>query len=70
MLRNIWWSQGRAKFNELTASVFQFQWESIQALATLVKRTTDLSVTISNDTAYIAAEYGECEVPWVSLQVL
>ena len=30
---DIWWAQGRAKFNELTASVFQFQWGSIQKFA-------------------------------------
>ena len=62
-----WWDQGQAKFNKLTASVFQFKWGSIQSLATLVRRTIDLSVTISEDTAYISAEHGACEVTWVSL---
>lgn len=66
---NVWWNQGRAKFNELTVSVFQFQWESIQALAALVQRTMDLSITITGDSAYVAAEAGECEVSWVPLQV-
>ena len=64
-----WWSQGQAKVNELTASVFQFKWASIQALAALVKRTMELSVTITGETAYVAAESGECEVPWVTLQI-
>jgi uncharacterized protein YaeQ len=64
---NTWWAQGRAKINELTASVFQFQWARIQALAAMVKRTMDLSVTITDDTAYITAEDGACEVSWVSL---
>ena len=63
-----WWALGRAKFNELSAAVFQFQWRDIQALAALVQRTMDLSVTITGDTAYIAAKSGECEVSWVSLQ--
>jgi len=67
---NTWWDQGREKINKLTASVFQFQWGSIQALAALVKRTMDLSVTITDDTAYITAEYGACEVSWVSLRDL
>ncbi len=62
-----WWDQGQTKFTRLTASFYQFQWESIQALATLVKRTMDLSVTITEDTAYISAEHGACEVTWVSL---
>ena len=66
---DVWWDQGRAKFNELTVSVFQFQWERIQALAALVQRTMDLSITITGDSAYVAAESGECEVSWVPLQV-
>lgn len=64
-----WWSQGQAKFNELAVSVFQFQWGSIQALAALVKRRMDLSITITGDTAYVATEHGECEVSWIPLQV-
>ena len=66
---DVWWDQGRAKFNELTVSIFQFQWERIQALAALVQRTMDLSITITGDSAYVAAESGECEVSWVPLQV-
>ena len=66
---DVWWSQGRARFNELPVSVFQFQWTSIQALAELVQRTMDLSITITGDSAYVAAESGECEVSWVPLQV-
>ena len=66
---DVWWDQGRAKFNELTVSIFQFQWERIQALAALVQRTMDISITITGDSAYVAAESGECEVSWVPLQV-
>jgi len=66
---DVWWDQGRAKFNELPASIYQFQWESIQALAALVQRTMDLSITITGDSAYVAADSGECEVSWVPLQV-
>lgn len=64
-----WWSQGQAKVSELPASVFQFQWGNIQALAALVKRTMTLSVTITGDTAYVAAESGDCEVSWAPLQL-
>jgi uncharacterized protein YaeQ len=65
---DVWWNQGRAKFGDLKVSIFQFQWESIQSLATLVQRTMDLSVTITDDSAYIATESGECEVSWATLQ--
>jgi uncharacterized protein YaeQ len=66
---DVWWQQGQTRFNELPASVFRFRWEDIQALAALVQRTMDLSVTITGDSAYIAAEAGECEVSWEPLQV-
>jgi uncharacterized protein YaeQ len=67
---NTWWDQGRAKIKKLTASVYQFQWGSMQALAAMVNRTMDLTVTITNDTAYIADGNGACEVSWVSLRDL
>lgn len=65
---DVWWEKGRDKFNELTVSVYQFQWRSIQALAKLAQRTMDISITISGDSAYVAAEAGECEVAWSVLQ--
>jgi len=34
-----------------------------------MKRTMDLSITITGNTAYISAQSGECEVAWVPLQV-
>lgn len=63
-----WWMDGRTKFNALKASIFQFQWASIQALAALVNRRMDLSVTIQDNRVYVAAELGECEVSWSALQ--
>lgn len=64
-----WWAQSRAKFKELPVSVFQFPWPGIQSLALLVKRTMEISVTISGDTAYVTAPAGECAVSWLPLQV-
>ncbi|WP_305261072.1 YaeQ family protein [Nitrosomonas sp.] len=66
---NVWWMQEKTKFNELTAAIYQFQWPNIQALAKLVQRTMDISVTITEESAYVAAESGECEVNWVALKV-
>ncbi|MBU1697636.1 MAG: YaeQ family protein [Proteobacteria bacterium] len=63
-----WWAKEQAKFNDLKISVFQFHWKSVQTLAELVKRTMNLSITISDGLAYVSAENGECEVPWVALQ--
>jgi len=66
---NVWWDQGRAGFSELPASIFRFQREGVQALAALVQPTMDISVTITGDSAYVAAAAGECEVSWVPLQL-
>ncbi|MCK4864000.1 MAG: YaeQ family protein [Gammaproteobacteria bacterium] len=65
---DVWWSQSQNKISQLKASVFKFEWESIKALAALVQRTMDVSVSITGDSAYIAAEQGECEVAWITLQ--
>ena len=66
---DVWWDQGRKKFETLKASFYRFQWENIQSLAALHQRTMDISVTITGDSAYIATELGECEVPWEPLQI-
>ncbi len=63
-----WWDMGQNKFKELSASFFRFEWHQIQTLATLVKRTMSLSVTITGDSAYVSTKSGECEVSWVLLQ--
>jgi uncharacterized protein YaeQ len=64
---NTWWDQGRENFAQLKASFYRFDWESVQTLAKLQQRTMQLSVTISENSAYIATERGECEVSWSSL---
>lgn len=66
---DVWWNQGRSKFSRLTASIYQFRWTGIQALVGLVQRSMDLSVTITEDSVYVSAESGECEVAWVPLQL-
>lgn len=65
---NAWWAQSGTQFNKLEVDVYQFEWEKIEALALLLQRTMNLSITITGDSAYIAAELGECEVEWLVLQ--
>ncbi len=65
---NVWWMQEQAKFTPLSAAIFQFSWPNIQTLAKLVQRTMDISVTITEESAYVATESGECEVGWVVLK--
>lgn len=65
---DVWWDQAQAKIKQLKASIFRFQWQEIQALAAMVQRTMEISVTITGDSAYVATEQGECEVNWETLQ--
>jgi len=63
-----WWTLTESQFKNLPVSVYQFEWEQIQALTAMLQRTMELSITITGDSAYIAAESGECEVDWLTLQ--
>lgn len=63
-----WWEQNKNQFGFLNASIYQFDWPQIQALAKLIQRTMDWSITITDKTAYVSAENQECEVSWSTLQ--
>lgn len=63
-----WWELNRDSLNGLSASIMQFKWNEIQALANMVERTMDISITISDGSAYVATEQGECEVSLRLLQ--
>ncbi|QKI88282.1 YaeQ family protein [Thiomicrorhabdus xiamenensis] len=64
---DVWWEQGQAQFSRLEVDVYRFNWNEIQAFAAMLERTMDFSVTISGNSAYIAAAKGECEVHWEAL---
>lgn len=58
-----WWEQNKSKLSIFpNVRCYQFDWLQIQALATLVERTMDWSLSISGDTLYIAAGTQGCEV--------
>ncbi|MEX1032398.1 MAG: YaeQ family protein [Cellvibrionaceae bacterium] len=63
----IWWAQNKSKFVGLDVSVIQVTWENVQALAKLVQRTMDFSITLSDESAYFSSDFGDCEVNWASL---
>lgn len=65
---NVWWMQEQTKLSPLTVSIVQFPWPDIQALAKLVQRTMDFSVTITEESAFVATESGECELNWIILK--
>lgn len=63
-----WWEQGRDKLSGVQATIYRLRWDQVQALASLVDRTMDMSVTVSGDSAYVAMERGEVEVAIELLQ--
>lgn len=65
---DVWWTQAQSKVSQMKASIYQFHWQEIQALAAMVQRTMEISVTITGHSAYIATELGECEINWEELQ--
>jgi uncharacterized protein YaeQ len=65
---DVWWQQAKNKVNQMKVSVYRFQWQDIQTLATLVERTMEISVTINGNAAYVATARGEHEVSWEVLQ--
>lgn len=67
---DVWWEQSKGKISSLKADVIRFDYREIQKLAGLVKRTMEMSVTISGDSAFFATELGECEVSWQALQLI
>lgn len=62
-----WWQQNQLQFSTLDVTVIQFPWPVVQLLAKLVQRTTDMSVTITGDSAYVAAQSGESDIQWRQL---
>ncbi len=65
---NTWWSQEQSKINQTEAEVFQFQWNDIEALAVMVERSMDISLTITGHSLYFASNTGEREIHWQQLQ--
>lgn len=64
-----WWKQSQAQFAPLSVNVFSFHWSEIQELAGLLARTTELSITLSAESAFIAATDKQVEVNWESMQL-
>ena len=65
---DVWWNQLEDKLSGLELWVYRFQWTEIKSLAALVQRTMNFSVTITDNSAYIATESGETELAWTMLK--
>ena len=65
---DVWWQQSQAQFSNLPVSIYQFDWESIKTLSANITRTMDLSITISDQTIYLAMAEEQLELSWRELQ--
>lgn len=65
---NVWWKQSQKDFNKTNVQVFQFDFEQIAKLASLVERSMSFSITITDSILYIAADLGSCEVNLTTLK--
>lgn len=61
---DVWWKQSQAELDKLPISVVQFEWEQIKALSQHLSRTMDFSITLSEQTAYIALNDSQVEANW------
>jgi len=66
----VWWDQSKEGVARFNVSVFQLPWASVQTLAGLVQRTMNFSITITDNSAFIATELGECDLGWTILHPL
>jgi len=65
---DVWWRQSEAELTQLPINVIQFDWSQIQALSTALSRTLSLSLTITEQSIYVAFPDSQCEVHWNVLQ--
>jgi uncharacterized protein YaeQ len=63
-----WWKQSQAQFSQLPVNVLSFEWQEVQGLTGLLARKMDLSVTLSGNSAFIAADHEQVEISWQNLQ--
>jgi uncharacterized protein YaeQ len=64
---DLWWRQTAPSLERLTLEVFQYSWQSLQTLAGLIDRTTDISVTISLPSVFVATPQGEVDLSCIRL---
>lgn len=62
-----WWQQLPNKAKQLPISFWQFDWQEISRLASFVTRTMDMSVTITEESAYVTTDNNEIELHWQAL---
>ncbi len=62
-----WWEQVSREAIKLPVAIYRFNWEEISALSGLIERTNTISITIADQSAYVATDAGTCEIEWIQL---
>ena len=62
-----WWEQVGSDAEKLGVRAYRFAWPSIQALAAMTERTTELSVTITRPSLFVAGPLGEVDIGCITL---
>lgn len=65
---DVWWAQNKNKLSRFQLSIFQFDWDSVQALSSRLQRTMDISISLSPNSIYLACDPGEYEINYSILQ--
>lgn len=65
---DIWWQQNAAVCTSERLAVYQFNWSELQALATLCQRNMSFSLTVSENSLYIANDSLDLSLELVTLQ--
>jgi len=63
-----WWQQNQEQLAKLPVSIYRFDWEQVRSLASISERGMEMSVTLSDNSLYVASETGECELLLETLQ--
>lgn len=66
----VWWKQNQPQLSTLGITIARFNWPEIQQLAAQIERTMDWSITLSDDSAFVATQREQVELNWQYLQRL
>ena len=61
---DLWWARSEKEVTAAKVQAIQFDWGQIVELAGLLARTLQLSITVTDQSAFIASDAGSVEVNW------
>ena len=61
---DLWWARSEKEVTAAKVQAIQFDWGQIVEFAGLLARTLQLSITVTDQSAFIASDAGSVEVHW------